>query len=150
MGIGGPRREAVAGTETDRPEVGLWRVKAFPAEAASVRAARRYVQGLFAHELPSEVLASLVLMVSELATNAVQYGGGAGFELRVGSEHLDGLVRIEIQDMSPRSPSLQDRGLGDGRGRGLRIVDHFADRWGWEPRSSGKVTWFEVTPSSLG
>jgi len=29
-------------------------------------------------------------------------------------------------------------------GRGVRLVDAYADRWGWEPLGDRKAVWFEM------
>jgi hypothetical protein len=35
-------------------------------------------------------------------------------------------------------------------GRGLQLVERLADRWGSEPRTGGKVVWFEVAAPDQG
>lgn len=44
----------------------------------------------------------------------------------------------------PREAGDDDPGLLTG-GRGLRIVDVLADRWGHDGNEQGRVVWFEVT-----
>jgi hypothetical protein len=38
-----------------------------------------------------------------------------------------------------RSPALEDES-----GRGMRLVDSLARRWGVQPAGTGKCVWFEV------
>jgi anti-sigma regulatory factor (Ser/Thr protein kinase) len=83
------------------------------------------------------------LCVSELATNALVHGvpPGRGFLLRV---RYDGAVlRVEVHDSGSGWPCLAE-GAGEG-GRGLRIVDALADKWGVGHRDPGKVVWAEFT-----
>jgi hypothetical protein len=54
------------------------------------------------------------------------------------------LFRVEVDDPSPLPPVLQDPGPHDEGGRGLRIVDSFADDWGVRPLEHGKTVWFTI------
>lgn len=60
-------------------------------------------------------------------------------------------LRVAVRDDNPALPTAADRGelTGEG-GRGLRIADALATRWGIDPLDSGKSVWFEITtvPSS--
>ncbi|MFD4273017.1 ATP-binding protein [Streptomyces cyaneofuscatus] len=89
---------------------------------------------------------TLILLISELVTNAVVhtgcpavlrmlFGGGGG-----GS----GTVRVEVADASDRPPLQRHAEGEDTNGRGLELVDGLADRWGWQPEGAGKQIWCEV------
>ncbi|MEU0356534.1 ATP-binding protein [Streptomyces cyaneofuscatus] len=89
---------------------------------------------------------TLILLISELVTNAVVhtgcpavlrmlFGGGGG-----GS----GTVRVEVADASDRPPLQRHAEGEDTGGRGLELVDGLADRWGWQPEGAGKQIWCEV------
>jgi anti-sigma regulatory factor (Ser/Thr protein kinase) len=92
----------------------------------------------------------VLLMVSEVASNALRHtasGDGGGFDLAVSVA-----VRTARVAVSDRGSSSESRIPGDGGdmgaltgGRGLRIVDALADRWGHSGDELGRVVWFEVT-----
>jgi len=120
-------------------------VETFPAEPPSARLARQFVQDLLS-ELDGECMGSVVLMVDELATNAILHGEGSHFVLRVERQHADGVVRVEVRDLSRKPPVPLDWGRAEEHGHGLHIVARLADRWGWTPVPGGKITWFEHSP----
>ena len=107
----------------------------FPPVAESVRAARRFVERL----VPSEFDERAVLLVSELATNAVLHARSP-FEVRV---RWIPTRRIEVRDASIDLPKIADPSSDDLHGRGLRLVDSFSAAWGISPEENGKVVWFE-------
>jgi anti-sigma regulatory factor (Ser/Thr protein kinase) len=80
-----------------------------------------------------------VLVVSELATNAIVHGGGV---LYLEIFRSNGRLRVEVADASPKLPGRVKVNVTSGRG--LRMVDVLADAWGSEPRPWGKVVWAEL------
>ncbi|MFJ9948478.1 ATP-binding protein [Kitasatospora sp. NPDC091207] len=85
----------------------------------------------------------VLLMVSELVTNACLHVEGGPRELRLG---WDGVVlRAEVADPSPVAPLLR-RSADPGRpgGHGLRVVNRLARDWGSLPEGEGKAVWLEV------
>jgi anti-sigma regulatory factor (Ser/Thr protein kinase) len=125
-----PRREQEmdAATQIFRPE---------PLE---VRHAREFVVSLLSDaDLPTE---RAELVASELATNAVLHGR-TDFRLEVDRD-VDS-VRIACFDSGGGWPCRRPP-AGDGpSGRGLRIVDHMAERWGVTWTDPGKVVWAELS-----
>lgn len=88
-------------------------------------------------------------IVGELAANAVLHGRVRGRDFRLGLvlDPAAGTLRIEVTDARGERPPSQVRDSGaDGEGgRGLVLVDAFADRWGstaFPP--GGKVVWAEL------
>lgn len=75
----------------------------------------------------------VLLVVSELVTNGVRYGGPP---LRLVLRRLDRSVRVDVHDAVPHEPHLPDRrtpvDLDDESGRGLLIVHAVADSTGVE------------------
>jgi Histidine kinase-like ATPase domain len=116
---------------------------------------------------------TLILLVSELVTNAVVHTGHAAV-LRLslpgataaqptdaGAPPTDGAVpptdaavppaapaagtvRVEVADGSSRAPVPRCAGSEATGGRGLALVDCLADRWGWSPEGAGKSIWCEL------
>jgi anti-sigma regulatory factor (Ser/Thr protein kinase) len=81
-----------------------------------------------------------VLLVSELVTNAVKYGGDGPIELVI--EQPRGNMRFAVRDPGGPGPLPEIREPGPrGGGHGLRLVDTIADRWGVEHGST--IVWFE-------
>ena len=105
--------------------------------------ARRFVE-THAASLPSDVLQDALLLVSELATNAVRHGA-APISVQLLSNG-DGAVRVEVHDAGTGVPVPTTPEAADAGGRGLLIVAALASRWGVTPSASGpgKATWFEL------
>ncbi len=108
---------------------------------ASVGGSRRFVASAAADADPA-VLEAIVLMVSELATNAVVHASG-GFTVRV---ERDGAgIRVTVTDGGSGRPVVRDPSDREPHGRGLRIVDELSDEWGTEiTASQGKAVWFRI------
>jgi anti-sigma regulatory factor (Ser/Thr protein kinase) len=81
----------------------------------------------------------VVLIVSELVTNALLHGAGPP-SLRLSGTTVR--VRIEVTDHSPVLPAIRKSGA-DG-GWGLPMVEHLARKWGAYPEGDGKVVWCEM------
>jgi anti-sigma regulatory factor (Ser/Thr protein kinase) len=91
--------------------------------------------------LGPEVVADMRLLVSELVTNSVKYGGVGPVRLEVSASA--GKVRAEIVDQGPGFvPRTRDRALEDVGGWGLHLVDELTDRWGTYAGSTH--VWFEI------
>ncbi|MFJ5706494.1 MULTISPECIES: ATP-binding protein [unclassified Streptomyces] len=85
---------------------------------------------------------TLVLLISELVTNAVVHTGcPAVLRMLFAAE---GGVRVEVADRSELPPRPRHAAGEDTNGRGLELVDGLADRWGWQPEGAGKSIWCEV------
>jgi len=82
------------------------------------------------------------LLVSEVVTNAVKYGGGDHVLVTV-AERGRG-VRVDVTDQSPNLPRVVHPSADRPGGRGMLLVDRIASRWGSELiQGNGKVVWFE-------
>ncbi|MCK7626291.1 ATP-binding protein [Streptomyces sp. RS10V-4] len=118
-------------------------------DPAEVGRARRWARsrlagsGIGADEPLAE---TLILLISELVTNAVVHTGSTA-RLRMcfsGSGAVVGTVRVEVVDTSARPPRPRHADGDDTNGRGLELVDGLADRWGWQREGTGKRIWCEV------
>ncbi len=103
--------------------------------------ARRLVRAALAGTVAADLLAQILVAVSELTTNAVEHAA-TPFEVRAGC--VDGHVRVEVADHDPTLPTGgADPGPAAVTGRGLLLVERIADRWGVDADASGKTLWFE-------
>jgi anti-sigma regulatory factor (Ser/Thr protein kinase) len=84
---------------------------------------------------------SVVLLMNELITNALQHAPGA---VRVRMLLRQGLLRCEVLDTHQTRPIPHSPGDEDEDGRGLQLVDALASRWGWVIADGGKVVWFDL------
>ncbi|MFG3486523.1 ATP-binding protein [Streptomyces sp. NPDC047972] len=119
-------------------------------DPAEVGRARRWARsrlagsGIGADDTLAE---TLVLLISELVTNAVVHTGcPAVLRMLFAAE---GGVRVEVADTSDRPPRPRHAEGDDTNGRGLELVDGLADRWGWQPEGVGKSIWCEVDPAPV-
>lgn len=118
-------------------------------DPAEVGRARRWARsrlagsGIGADEPLAEIL---ILLVSELVTNAVVHTGcPAVLRLSLpGTEGGSSTVRLEVADRSGRAPVPRCADGDETGGRGLALVDGLADRWGWSPEGAGKSIWCEL------
>ncbi|MEU7027713.1 ATP-binding protein [Streptomyces sp. NPDC046275] len=93
-----------------------------------------------------------VLIVAELAANAVLHGRVRGRDFQVGLAFgpVTGALRLTVTDTrGERLPILASEAEtvppDRDSGRGLLLVAALADRWGVEPYApSGKTVWAEI------
>lgn len=111
---------------------------AFPATAASVRRARRAVAGALPADCVPRLADGLVLLASELVTNAVRHG-----TLREDREEqlvelflwfADGHYWLAVSDPGDGRPALRTAGPDSCGGRGLVLVDAVSAAWAVVPR----------------
>jgi anti-sigma regulatory factor (Ser/Thr protein kinase) len=112
--------------------------------AAAARQALRDGNGI----LPSRIRDDVLLLVSELVTNAVRHAG-AGPDRPVHVQLLRGprWIVVAVADQGPGfawHPADSSNGNESG-GWGLFFVDQLADRWGVECTASGTRVWFEIS-----
>ncbi|QCX77683.1 Histidine kinase-, DNA gyrase B-, and HSP90-like ATPase [Streptomyces sp. YIM 121038] len=119
-----------------------------PADDEAPARARAYVRDLLDHDdqpLSDDRRDEVVLIVSELVTNAYRYGTEPGDSLLVVVMTTSERVRIEVHDPSRRRPHMRTESGERSRGRGLHIVHALAARWDVVDRPLGKAVWAEVT-----
>lgn len=108
--------------------------------------ARRALRDLLHGTAFEERCEDAALALSEVVTNAVLHGREP-LSLRL---HLAGdVLRAEVRDGSPLSPSFSMLDPAAVTGRGLLLVATVSDRWGVEPVEDGKAVWFEMDLDSL-
>ncbi|MER8187152.1 SpoIIE family protein phosphatase [Kitasatospora sp. NPDC094015] len=79
------------------------------------------------------------LVVSELVTNAIRYGGGAVGVRLIRAQRLI----CEVSDPSSTQPRMRRARLTDEGGRGLYLVAQLTSRWGSRYTDRGKAIWTE-------
>jgi anti-sigma regulatory factor (Ser/Thr protein kinase) len=102
-------------------------------------AAARSALGAFAHALDQSHEEASRLLVSELVTNAVKYGGEGPVRLEVTSQ--TDRFRVEVIDEGSGFVAKERERDQEG-GWGLPLVEELADRWGTFEGSTH--VWFEL------
>ncbi len=122
----------------------------FPQERRSVGRARDALRHQLAiWHVDADVTDSAVLLLSELATNAVRATTAGCRTIGVRFELTGAELRLEVSDGSGKQPTLKHAGDEEECGRGLALVAALADRWGVEPLDAvGKVVWALLVLSS--
>ncbi|MFJ5897846.1 ATP-binding protein [Streptomyces sp. NPDC093064] len=133
-------------------------VRTFTQCFSATRRGARLARLLAAHQLTewghprgTEAHDSVVLVVAELAANAVLHGRvpGRDFALALSFEEGRDVVRIEVTDTHPALPARMTPGPDEDGGRGLVLVDALAVDWGLRDRlGPGKTVWAECALSS--
>jgi PAS domain-containing protein/anti-sigma regulatory factor (Ser/Thr protein kinase) len=120
----------------DASQVACWDLPADPALVSRSRAdatAQLVDWGLEELEFITEVI------ISELVTNAIRYGGEP-IQLRL---IRDRVLTCEVSDGSSTSPRLRRARSTDEGGRGLFMVAQLAQHWGTRYTKKGKIIWTE-------
>ncbi|WP_392960834.1 SpoIIE family protein phosphatase [Streptomyces sp. LN245] len=121
----------------DPEQVAEWEVPDDPAAVPRIRAeATRRLEswGL------GEAVFTTELILSELVTNAIRYGGSP-ISLRLLRDR-DSLI-CEVADGTSTSPHLRRATFTDEGGRGLFLVAQMSRRWGTRYTDRGKIIWAE-------
>jgi anti-sigma regulatory factor (Ser/Thr protein kinase) len=115
-----------------------------PSGPDAVAAARRELECI-EHEIGSERMGDMRLLVSELVTNSVRHArSGEHDELELEVSVSGELIHVCVSDhgpgfeVSPREPDDDP-----GSGWGLFLVEQLSDRWGVELNGRTQV-WFEL------
>lgn len=117
------------------------------ADPAEVGRARRWARSRLAGSgirVDEPLAETLILLISELVTNAVVHTGCPAVLRMLFGAADDGTVRVEVADASACPPKPRHAEGDDTNGRGLELVDGLADRWGWQSEGAGKRIWCEV------
>ncbi|MFD4348532.1 SpoIIE family protein phosphatase [Streptomyces coelicoflavus] len=127
----------VARTRTLGPDqVAEWDVPNDPAAVGEVRSQVTRRLGEWGLD---ELAFTTELILSELVTNAIRYGGETVHVRML----RDRSLICEVFDSSSTSPHLRYAAMTDEGGRGLFLVAQLAERWGTRYTPAGKVIWAE-------
>ncbi|MEU8468009.1 SpoIIE family protein phosphatase [Streptomyces sp. NPDC029006] len=138
-----------AQTHSDDVTLLLARTRALPAtrvvswelpnDPTAVRTARRMVGDQISAWGMEHLSATVELIVSELVTNAIRYGG-APIHLRL-IQHK--VLTCEVFDNSTSHPRSRQPLVLEENGRGLSLVAQLSRRWGSRSATGGKIVWAE-------
>jgi anti-sigma regulatory factor (Ser/Thr protein kinase) len=115
------------------------------ARLESVAGARRQAIGWLRQSAGGAAADDVLLIVSELVTNAVVHSGGAtiGCDLRLMGRLL--YIGVTDEGVSPTGPAVGQPADEDDSGRGLLLVSTIGVRWGFTQSASGRrTTWATV------
>jgi anti-sigma regulatory factor (Ser/Thr protein kinase) len=119
----------------------------WPAESASVPAARRLVREHLHQQDAASLREDAELLVSELVGNVVLHvGGTVEVTVRSGS---DGVL-LEVADASPVAPQLRSFSRTSSTGRGMRLVHALSSANGVRVHGQGKTVWVHLTCAAAG
>ncbi|MEU0072811.1 SpoIIE family protein phosphatase [Streptomyces sp. NPDC006332] len=123
-----------------RPQRESWTVWRVPQAVGHTRRFTR--RTLRAWGVPDDALDTVLLVVSELVTNALVHTDG---RVRLDLTRVNHLLRVAVADSSPRTPvkptSISWEATG---GRGILLVEAMSAAWGAVPVSGGKQVWSEI------
>lgn len=110
--------------------------KTFHGRADQVRDARRYV-ARYLNGCPAA--ADAIMIVSELASNAVLHSDSAGQFFTIRCELFSSYVWVEVEDLGGEWHCKAE----EDRPHGLAIINALAgpDNWGIDGDATGRVVW---------
>ncbi|MEW2509489.1 SpoIIE family protein phosphatase [Streptomyces sp. NPDC046870] len=114
-------------------------------EPSVVSLARRYATDQLSAWGLDEAAFTTELMVSELVTNAIRYGGPP---IRLRLIRQGRTLISEVYDASDTTPHMRRARIFDEGGRGLLMVAQLAERWGTRHDRIGKTVWAEQSLSA--
>jgi len=113
--------------------------RSFPPQPMAVPLSRSWANGWLAGlEVPQEPRETLLLVLSELVTNAVRQVDGL---VRVTLEATGDSVLVEVFDSGYRMPVLTEAAVDATGGRGLFLIDTLCEEWGVREDLKGKSVW---------
>ncbi|MET7377910.1 ATP-binding protein [Streptomyces sp. NPDC005526] len=99
----------------------------------------------------SDPARTVALVTAELASNAIRHGSLPGRDFRLTLLHLPQALRIEVTDTRPERhprqslPQPTPQTLDAPSGRGLLLVEAYAERWGCTTQDAyTKTVWAEL------
>lgn len=112
-----------------------------PLRAQSPGAARQFLRRAYCRQHARRLLEPAILLVSELVTNSVRYGGAPVVVAVDCDEHS---LQVRVRDGGPALPRRRAVGMLDENGRGLTLLDLVSECWGVDPDPDGKTVWFRL------
>jgi len=113
-----------------------------PSDVRSVGEARRFIDTALNEWGCDRVVDTAVLLVSELASNAVLH---ARSDIRILLRREHDQVKVKVCDRSPVIPRPRRFGVESATGRGLALVEQLSADWGVQREAGGKCVWFTLS-----
>jgi anti-sigma regulatory factor (Ser/Thr protein kinase) len=88
-----------------------------------------------------DAIDSALLIMSELASNAIQHASESEAIKLICEVDDDGILTLGVFDYSKREPVILAAAEDDEYGRGLALVEALADEWGWHWHDVGKLVY---------
>lgn len=107
-----------------------------PGAIALMRA--RVTEELAESSLPREQVETVLLVINELLSNAVEHGRPP---VRLHVTVSGGRVRVEVHDAGPGGPQKLPLDPQRLRGRGVQLIEAVSSEWGWMRDPTGKTVW---------
>jgi anti-sigma regulatory factor (Ser/Thr protein kinase) len=121
---------------------GFWSLPATKAAVATARHRAVATLRLCGVYLDSEAVGDIELLVSELVTNAVRYGGGSLLTVGVRASAEKRSVVVTVVDRNPAQPVVRTARADEESGRGMFLVEQLTHgQWGSAPTRHGKQLW---------
>lgn len=117
--------------------------RAFPGRADQVARAREFTERVLGQ---CPVTDDAVLLVSELATNALEHtstADGGRFRVTICGNATSLLIGVS-DNGSAKTPEPGSLDPESEAGRCLGLVESIADRWGYCGGEHGRTVWFEM------
>lgn len=116
-----------------------------PRSHSAAGIARRALRRMLAEADAYELVRDGELALSELISNAVTHTSGE-ILLAVWFDRETGILRVEVADEEPLTPSDGTTNSSTDGGLGLKVVGAVTSSWGVEstPDGTGKTIWFEL------
>lgn len=122
-----------------------------PHHARGARQARHRLIAALTGSVPPALLADVISVAAELIANAVRHAeplpGGVvrlAWRLRISDDKC--VVEVRVTDGgAPQVPRPRTASIDDADGRGLKIVEALADRWGVDKDGLGQSVWAELS-----
>ena len=114
-----------------------------PGDNAAPAMARRAVAERVNHRVEDEQRGTLLLLVTELVTNAVLHAGAPGSPVLLRVKVAPAFLRVEVHDRGPGFELHTPKPRGSSGGYGLFLVERMSDRWGVQ-RNETTYVWFEL------
>jgi len=122
-----------------------------PHHARGARQARHRLTAALTGSIPPALLADVISVAAELIANAVRHaeplpGGVVRLAWRLRT--AEGLRSVEVRVTdggAPQLPRPRAASIDEADGRGLKIVEALADRWGVDKDGLGQSVWAELS-----
>jgi len=117
-----------------------------PGDNGAPAMARRAIDERIDDGYDEEQAGTLLLLVTELVTNAILHSGAPGATVLLRVIAAPGHLRVEVHDRGPGFEMHTPKPRGSSGGYGLFLVERMSSRWGVH-RNETVYVWFELDRS---